>query len=107
SLPFLITSFTLAPDQSYCSMEVSSIEAATYDWDPATEEGTPPPTSGATVPLQIPDPPAGFAVVAAQILVQGSTFGAAAAASWDVPARDTLLHEVQYKLSSTETWASA
>lgn len=104
---FTVLRFYLSPDLTYCLIEISSLSAAAYQWNPETEEGTPPPTSGATVPLQVPGKPDGFEVIPAQIAVQGSTFGAAAAASWDVPARDTLSHEIQYKLTADDQWTSA
>ena len=99
---FLVTSFQIAGDLSYCLMEISALSSATYDWDPDAEEGTRPATPLTSVPLQVPDVPVGFLVLAGQILIQGSTFGAAAAASWDPPARTSLSHEIHYKLTSAE-----
>lgn len=104
---FLVTDFQIAGDLSSCVLSVSALSAAAYEWDPETEEGTPPATAGANVPLQVPDAPTGFTVLAGQIVVQGSTHAAAAAVSWDVPSRDTLSHEVQYKKSVDHQWGSA
>lgn len=104
---FQVTGFQISGDLSYCLLDVSSLSSTAYDWDPATEEGERPATAAASVPLQVPDTPMGFAVLAGQILVQGSTNAAAAKASWDTPSRSTLAHEVQYKLTSDSEWTSA
>jgi hypothetical protein len=104
---FLVTNFQIAGDLSHCIIEISSLAASAYEWDADTEEGTPPATQGSNTPLQVPDTPTGFSVIAAQIIVQGATVAAAAATSWDVPDRDTLSHEIQYKLTSDHQWASA
>lgn len=107
STTFQVTGFQLAGDLSFCLLEVSSLVETAYEWDPATEEGTRPATASASVPLQVPDTPTGFAVLAGQIIVQGSTLAAAAKASWTTPSRTTLAHEIQYKLSSDTSWTSS
>ena len=97
---FLITSFEIAADLTHCIIGISSMASTAYDWDPDTEEGTRPAVALASIPLQVPTAPTNFAVVAGQVLIQGATYGAVGAASWDTPERDSLSHEIQYKRSS-------
>ena len=42
---FLVKAWTLAEDLSSVTLELSSIAGDAYDWDPATEEGEPPPVA--------------------------------------------------------------
>lgn len=102
---FALQKFDMASDLSYIEMQVASLSSDAYDWDAATEEGTAP-----VIPDDIPATPAvpvptGFNVIAGSISI-GGVAGPVMTATWDVPTRETMLHEINYRKVSTTDWLS-
>ena len=85
-------------------VKLIEVRAADWEFDAATEEGTPPlaPDSGGGDPIVIPVP-TGLTLSAVQIAL-GETYGVAIEASWDAPSRADLVFQVQYRPSAGGTW---
>lgn len=88
-------------------IEATLIEVKPEDWDfdSASEEGTPPLTPGtASAPTALAAP-TGLTLTAVQISL-GGTNGVAIAASWADPGRPDLRHEAQYRPVAGGDWVA-
>lgn len=70
-----VTSFVANVDQGTCAIGLSSFDSSTYDWDPLTEEGSPPPVSQDTSSQYAVDTPADFTAVVEVSVSGGVTQG--------------------------------
>lgn len=89
-------------DRITVSVGLIEVEAADWDFDAASEEGTPPLAPGSAAPTIVVPVPTGLALSAVQIvLAEGN--GVAIEASWDA-GRPDLAYEVRYRPSAGGTW---
>lgn len=86
-------------------VQLVEIEPGDWDFDAATEEGTPPVTAGAAAAPAAPSAPTGLALSAVQIAL-GETNGVAIAATWDDPGRLGLNYAAQYRPSAGGDWVA-
>ncbi len=89
-----------------CAVEATLAEVKAEDWnfDAASEEGTPPLGPGAApAPVTIPAP-TGLTLAGIQIVL-GGVNAVAIEASWDDPGRPDFSFEVRYRPSAGGTWA--
>ena len=102
--PFRLERIAVAPDLSSCELQVSSLSSAAYEWDPETDEGEAPP-----IPIDAPDLaavtlPAGFNVIPGSIRLQDGVRGSVVTATWDLPERETISHELNYRQVGEPDW---
>lgn len=103
---FKVVGFRIAGDLTTCEIDVISLSSATYDWDPATEEGTAPPVPPDSPAAQPPPTPTGLAVSRTYVTLQSLSQAAVLNLSWDTAPRDSLATELNYKLSTDSEWQS-
>lgn len=72
--PFLIRSSTIPPDLKAIPMTITSFGPEAYAWNPATEEGTPPPVPGAINVSVVPPVPTGAVLSIVRTQVQSGTY---------------------------------
>lgn len=102
-----ITAFGIDPSAGTCPIGISSFNAIAYDWDPASEEGDPPPIPDSVISSTEITPPANLAASLAARTISAGTNGAVIVMSWDAPTRPDLTAEAQYKLHSATDWLPA
>ena len=94
----------IAPGRDRTVITASLVEVTAADWtfDAASEEGTPPASSGASTPTITVPNATGLALTAVQIAMATGN-GVAIEASWASPRAD-LRFELQYRPSAGGTW---
>jgi len=98
AMSFLTTGFSLRSDLTGCEIGISSIGAAAYDWDPATEEGDNPPPPQDTAPDPTLPVPEGLT-----LSIDG---GDHVVAQVDDPGREDLTLEAQIKAGAGGTYTA-
>ena len=99
---FTINEFRMAGDLTQCELSVSSISAAAYEWDPATEEGTAPTLPPAFPPTSVIAVPEDFGAA-----MGDPGMGNWVSTAWSPPERDTLSHEINIREQGVGDWSSS
>ena len=105
---FEMKAFEIDPGSGTCDLSLSAFNgAAAYAWDPATEEGDPPPIPVLTSGAGAVSPPANVTATLATRQISTGTNGAVLVITWDEPTRVDLVAQAQYKLHSATDWLPA
>lgn len=105
---FEVKSFEINPGEGACSLNLSAFDStAAYAWDPATEEGDPPPIPDLTRASMVVDPPSGVTASPAVRTISTGTNGVVLVIGWTTPARIDYRANAQYKLHSASDWLPA
>lgn len=93
---------SIGRDRITVSVALIEVRAEDWDFDAATEEGTPPLAPGSSAPTIVVPVPTDLALSTVQIVL-GEGNGVAIEASWTI-ARADLAYEVRYRPSAGGTW---
>jgi hypothetical protein len=105
---FEIKSFEINPATATCALSLSAFDGLAADaWDPATEEGDPPPIPDLTRGSTVIDPPEGGTASPTVRTISTGTNGVVLVIGWDAPDRLDFRANAQYKLHSASDWLPA
>jgi len=100
---FVVTGFALRPDLTGCEIGITSLSAAAYEWNPATEEGeNPPPPEDTRPDLTLPVPDFDTLDIEPRDIA-GSTIDVVVA-TFDDPGRSDVTLEAQIKVGAGGSW---
>jgi hypothetical protein len=107
-MDFEISSFDIAPASATCTLGISAFDSVTAcSWDPATEEGDPPPIPDLSGGTGVITPPQNVIASLAARTISAGTNGAVIVMSWDASPRTDVTATAQYKLHSATDWLPA
>lgn len=100
---FEVLSIMLDDDTLTVTMEIASLTAAAFNFDPATEEGTAPVDPQDLAP-ETTDQPQNLAVTVQQRSINGDQKVAVLVATWTKPSKESFEAEAEHSIADANTW---
>lgn len=97
-----LTAFSLRSDMSGCDLGIASIGAATYAWDPATEEPPRPALPTSLARINVVATPTNVGVMPSRRNIAGGNTAVWAVLTWNAPARTDVVPEAQYRATGAD-----